>query len=99
MLRWQEEVELLEEFQQVIQGLKRMEKVYTSLAESIGDGPGHVAFALKTANIYHHMAADAEFKFCSAEGTWPADGVLLQDHVQCLCQSLEIDWASFTDEE
>lgn len=51
MLRWQEEVETLEEeFRQVIQGLQTMEKVYMALAvQAKSEGKlkaGHAAFAL-----------------------------------------------------
>lgn len=45
------------------------------------------------------MAKDTEYKFSSAGGTWPREGVLLQDHVQAQHPSFNIDWANLSNNE
>jgi len=107
MMRWVEEVELLEEeFRRLIRGLEKMESVWESIAltptgalkypptSSLhSNSLGYMAYASWKATIYRKMAETERQCFKDAGGQWPPENESLSQHVRKLRPVLTVDWS------
>jgi hypothetical protein len=100
MMRWVEEVELLEEeFRRLIRGLEKMATIWESLSSlpsaelkhrptvaisSNATLPGYSAYAARKAAMYREMTEKERDRFKNAGGQWPAENESLSEHVPVL---------------
>jgi len=108
MMRWVEEVELLEEeFCRLIRGLEKMALIWESLSStpyaelkyhptatlsSSATLPGYSAYAARKATMYHKMSMKERDRFKNAGGRWPAESESLSEHVRQRRPALTVDW-------
>jgi hypothetical protein len=108
MMRWVEEVELLEEeFRRLIRGLEKMASIWESLSSlpsaelkhrptvtlsSNATLPGYSAYAARKAAMYREMTKKECDRFKNAGGQWPAENESLSEHVWQRRPALTVDW-------
>jgi hypothetical protein len=91
MERWQEEVELLEEeFRRLARGCDRMAEVWRGLVapEDVVNA-GLTAYAYEKSAMYSAMADEARTLFIRSGGTWPNEGVCLEEHARSRCPRMK----------
>jgi hypothetical protein len=108
MMRWVEEVELLEEeFRRLIRGLEKMVLIWESLSSlpsaklkhrptmtlsSSATLPGYSAYAARKAAMYREMTEKERNRFKKVGGRWPAENESLSEHVRQRRPALTVDW-------
>ena len=108
MMRWVEEVELLEEeFRRLIRGLEKMASIWESLSSlpsaelkhrptvtlsSNATLPGYSAYAARKAAMYREMTEKERDRFKNAGGQWPAENESLSEHIRQRRPALTVDW-------
>lgn len=113
MMRWVEEVELLEEeFRRLIRGLEKMASIWDSLSSTPSTElkhrptvsapstvlPGYSAYAARKAGTYWQMAENERRRFKEAGGQWPSESESLSEHVRKRRPALTVDWAEVKNE-
>ncbi|KAJ6590143.1 hypothetical protein DFH09DRAFT_1274357 [Mycena vulgaris] len=84
-------VEILEqEFRIAPRGFYRIQEVWSSLAHDSTSNPGAVE---KKASMYGKMGDQCKKAFTGLDGTWPADGENLADHIRAHGPVRTADWA------
>ncbi|KAJ3502808.1 hypothetical protein NMY22_g18461 [Coprinellus aureogranulatus] len=94
MMRWVEEVELLEEdLRRVSRSAKRMHDFWSSAAKTIADvTSGKRVYAEDKASMYMRMEVDARNALARAGGGWPEEGESVVEYAARRRPCLDVEW-------
>jgi hypothetical protein len=107
MMRWVEEVEILEEdFRRLIRAAECMAAFWGSVTQStetlgfwnseeVGKGStntGYIVYAQHKADMYRQMASNARARFASVGGDWPREDETVAEYALRRRPDLSINW-------
>ncbi|KAF6742158.1 hypothetical protein DFP72DRAFT_1081660 [Ephemerocybe angulata] len=100
MMRWVEEVEILEEdIRRVVRSAERMEAFWTSAASESPKISGRQVYAYEKASMFKRMAVDARAALKNGGGDWPDTNESVVEYADRRRPSLDIKWSGPQDDE